>query len=112
MVDEGKLSASTATRITKNIQDKEQAVKIAEKIKETPRSEDRRKIIDVAKENPKKTSKEIIKIAKEQKFREVTIDLTPRAADALSQACQEYKSDAEDIATEALEEWLNKRGFL
>lgn len=112
MVDERKLSASTATRIIKNIPDEKQAVKIAEKIQETPRSEDKRKIIDVAKENPKKTPKEIVKIAKEQKFRKVTIDLTPRVADALSQACQKYKSDAEDITTEALEEWLNKRGFL
>ncbi len=112
MVDEGKLSASTATRIAKNIPDEEKAVKIAEKIKETPRSEDRRKIIDVAKENPQKTPEEIVKTVKEQKFKRVTIDLTPRVANALEEACQKYNSDAEDITMEALEEWLKKRGFI
>lgn len=112
MVDKGKLSASTATRITKNIPDEKQALKIAEKIKETPRSEDRRKIIDVAKENPKKAPEEIIKIAKSQKFTKVTIYLTPRVANSLSQACDKYESGPKDITTEALEEWLNKRGFL
>lgn len=112
MVDKGKLSASTATRITKNIPDEKQALKIAEKIKEIPRSEDRRKIIDIAKENPKKAPGEIVKIAKSQNFGKVTIDLTPRVANALSQACHKYKSDPEDITSEALEEWLNKRGFL
>jgi len=112
MVDEGKLSASTATRIAKNISDEEKAVKIAEKIKETPRSEDRRKIIDVARENPQKTPDEIFKTVKDQKFKRVTIDLTPRVADALEQACQKYKSDAEDITMEALEDWLKRRGLI
>jgi len=112
MVDERKLSASTATRIAKSILDEEKAVKIAEIIIETPRSEDRRKIIDVAKENPQKTPEDIVKTLKEQKFKKVTIDLTPRVADALEQACREYKSDAKDITMEALEEWLKRRGLL
>jgi len=112
MVDERKLSASIATRIAKSIPDEKQAVKIAEKIKEIPRSEDRRKIIDVAKENPKKSPEEIVKTAEKQKFKRVTIDLTQRVADALARACEEYKNDAEDITTEALEEWLKKRGFI
>jgi ParB family chromosome partitioning protein len=112
MVDEGKLSASTATRIAKNIPDEKKAVKIAEKIKETPRSEDRRKIIDIAKENPEKTPEDIVKTVKEQKFKKVTIDLTPMVANALERACKKYDSDAEDITMEALEEWLKRRGFI
>jgi ParB family chromosome partitioning protein len=112
MVYERKLSASIATRIAKNIPDETKAVGIAEKVKETPRSEDRRKIIDVAKENPEKSPEEVVKTFKEQKFRKVTIDLTPRVAGALERACQEYNSDREDITTEALEEWLKKRGFI
>jgi len=112
MVEEGKLSASIATRITRNILDEKQALEIAEKINEIPRSENRRKIIDIAKENPDKTPGEIVKIAKSQNFGKITIDLTPKVANALSQACDEYKSDPEDITSEALEEWLNKRGFL
>jgi ParB family chromosome partitioning protein len=112
MVSKGKLSVSTATRIIKNIPNEKQALDIAEKIKEIPRNEDRRKIIDIAKENPNKTPGEIVKIAKSQNFGKVTIDLTPRVANALSQACHKYESDPEDITSEALEEWLNKRGFL
>lgn len=112
MVEEGKLSANTAIRIGKNIPDEIQAVKIAEKITEIPRSEDRRKVIDMAKENPKKSPEEIVKDLEEKKFEKVTIDLTPRVAAALALACEEYNSDAEDITAEALEEWLKKRGFI
>lgn len=112
MVERKKLSVKTAKMITKNIPDEKQALEIAQKIKETPRSEDRRKIIDVAKENPKKAPEEIVKIAKSQKFTKVTIYLTLRVANSLSQACDKYESGPKDITTEALEEWLNKRGFL
>jgi len=112
MVEGKKLSATTATYITKNILDEKQALEIAEKIKEIPRSEERRKIINVAKENPMKTPEEIVKIVNGQKFKKITIDLTQRVANALSQACYKYESDAKDITSEALEEWLNRRGFL
>lgn len=112
MVDDRKLSASTAIRISKSIQDENQAVRIAEKIREIPRSEDRRRIIEVAKENPKKNVEEITKIYKEQKFKRLTIDITPRVSVALDKACKEYRSDAEDITVEALEEWLTNRGFI
>jgi ParB family chromosome partitioning protein len=112
LVDDRKLSASTAIRIAKNIQDEDQAVRIAEKVREIPRSEDRRKIIDIAKENPKKTVSEVEKIMKGQKFKQITIDVTPRVSTALERACNEYRSDAEDITLEALEEWLTKRGFI
>lgn len=112
MVDEGKFGASTAIRIAKSIPDEKQAIKIAEKIKDIPRSEDRRKIIDVAKESPHKGAEEIVRVAKKQKFRTITIDLTQRLAEALNQACEKYDSDAEDITKEALEEWLRKRGFI
>ena len=112
LVDDKKLSASTAIRIAKNIQDEDQAFRIAEKVKEIPRSEDRRKIIDIAKENPKKTVSEVEKIMKDQKFKQITIDVTLRVSTALERACNEYRSDAEDITLEALEEWLTKRGFI
>jgi ParB family chromosome partitioning protein len=112
LVDEKKLSASTAIRIAKSIHDENQAVRIAEKVKELPRSEDRRKVIDIAKENPKKNIEEIAKIVKEQRFKSITIDITPKVSIALDKACKEYLSDAEDITLEALEEWLTKRGFI
>jgi ParB family chromosome partitioning protein len=112
MVDEGNLSASTAMRIIKNIEDEAFAVKIAEKVRETPRSEDRRKIIDTARENPKKKVEEIEKLVKEQKYKKITIDVTTKVSTALEKACSKYQSEAEDITLEALEEWLKKRGFI
>lgn len=112
IVGRRKLSAKTAIKITKNIPDEKQALEIAEKIQEIPRSEERRKIIDIAKENPMKTPEEIVKIVNRQKFKKITIDLTARVADALLKACNKYESHAEDITSEALEEWLNRRGFL
>ena len=112
MVERNKLSVKTAKMITKNIPDEKQALEIAQKIREIPRSEERRKIINIAKENPMKTPEEIVKIVKRQNFKKITIDLTPRVADALSQACHKYETHAKDITSEALEEWLDKRGFL
>ena len=112
MVDEGRFSASTAIRIARNIPDEELAVKIAERIIEEPRSEDRRNIIDAARENPDKKLGEIAKIAGKMKFRKITIHLTPRVAEALEKAVREYGSNSKDIAVEAMEVWLKTKGFL
>jgi len=112
MVDEGKLGAITAVQIAQNILDEKRAVKIAEKVKETPRSEDRREIIDEAKKNPSKSPKAVVEFVKKQKKQKITVDLTLRVADALAKACKEYKSNPKDIALEALEEWLEGKGFL
>lgn len=111
MVDEGKLSVSTATRIAKSIPDEKQAVKIAQKIIETPSSEKKRIIIDVARENPGKSVEQVAEMADKVKFTKVTITLTLRVAEALAHACQEYRIDRKGIATEALEWWLRERGF-
>jgi len=112
MVDEGKLGAITAIQIAQNIPDEKRAVAIAERIKETSRSEDRREIIDIAKKNPSKSPKEVVEVVKKQKKRKMTFDLTERVTNALAKACEEYKSNPNDIALEALEEWLEGRGFL
>ncbi len=113
MVDENKLSASTAIRLAKNIPDEEKVLKIAEKIKETPRSEERGVIIDIARENPRKSTEEIVKIAKERSMmRKITIHVTQRVYEALIHVSKEYQSDKEDIVKEALEDWLTRRGFV
>jgi len=110
-VDEGKFSASTAMKITKEISDEKQAIKIAELVEETPSSAARGIIIDVAKENPGKSKREIAEIAKEQ-MRKITIHVTEKVYEAAIQASRKYESDKESIVKEALEEWLKKRGFL
>lgn len=113
LVDEGKLSATTATRIVKNIQNEKQAVEIAEKIKEIPRSGDRTALIDIAHENPDKPLKEIYRIVKaHSSMRKITIHVTQKIYEAMTKASEQYQSDEESVAKEALEEWLNKRGFI
>ncbi|MCJ7667449.1 MAG: ParB/RepB/Spo0J family partition protein [Anaerolineae bacterium] len=112
MVEGGKLSAATATRITRGIGDEEKAIGIAEKIVEVPRSEDREKIIASAKENPDKSIAEVVKIAEKSRFRQVTVDLTASLAEALEQACKDYESDPKDLAAVAVEEWLYKEGYI
>lgn len=113
MVGEKKLSASTAIRIAKNIPDEEKALKIAEKIKETPRSEQRAVIVDIARENPSKSAEDIVKIAKEHaQMRKITIHVTQRVYEALILASKEYQSDKKDVVKEAVEEWLRIRGFV
>ena len=113
MVSERKLGAHTALRIVKKIPDQEKAIKIAKMIEEIPRQKDKLETIDVAKENPDKEIKEIREIAiKRRKTPGLTLDLTERIAGALDKASKEYNCDKEDIAIEALEEWLTKRRFI
>jgi len=112
MVDEKRLSVSTALRIARRIPDEKLAVRIAEKIMEVPRSEDRRNIIDAAGDYPGKGLTDIVKIAEKRKFSKLTINLTLRVGEALEQACREYNSNRKDIAVEAVEVWLQTRGFL
>lgn len=113
MVDEEKLGATTAIKIAKSIPDEDQAVRIAERIKETPRSEDRIAIIDIARENPGKSTKDIVKIAKDRSMmKKITIHVTQKVYSALIDASKKYQSNKEDVLKEALEEWLSKRGFI
>lgn len=117
-VDSKTLSASTAKYIWKNIQDEKKALEIAEKIIETvPRSEDRVKIVEIAKENPQLSIEDVLKKQKNQKYKQVSIDLTPRMSEALEKAVEQFKSDdkfidEKYITLDALEEWLKSRGFL
>lgn len=112
LVDDGKLSASTAMRIYQQIPDDEQALKIAEKIVEIPRSEDRNKLIALSRTYPNKSVSELTDIAKKLKYSTVTLNLTPPVAVALSKACDDIQSNPQMIAFEALETWLISKGFL
>lgn len=111
MVDKGELSPSTAIYITRNIPDEKMAVRIAKKVVETPSSEKRWAIVEVAKENPNIPDKEISKIVDQTKYKKVTVNLTVKVAMALSEACGKYRSKPEEITTEALVEWLTNKGF-
>jgi ParB family chromosome partitioning protein len=112
MVSEKKLSASTAVRIAQNIPDKKMAINIAKKVMDTTSGRDRLLLIDAAKDNPNKNVTEISKIAEAAKRHKITLDLTPKVAEALDEASRITNNDRISIATWAIEEWLDKRGFL
>jgi len=112
MVRTKKIGATTATAIARIIPDERDAVEIAKKVIEEPSSDRRNLIIEVAKENPGKKASEIVRLTKKKKFSEITLNLTPRLANALEAACRSYGGEPKEIANEALEEWLVKRGFL
>lgn len=113
LVSKGKLSARTATEITRSLPDEQEAIKVAKKVVETPRGGDkRRNLIDAARENPSKTVEEIAAIALKQKYKRITIDLTSRVSAALERACEEYSSEPPQLARQALEDWLARERYL
>jgi ParB family chromosome partitioning protein len=112
LVEDGKLSASTATRIAQQIPDERMAVEIAKKIVEVPRAESKRNIIDIAAENPHLPLNEIVEIADRQRFKKITINLTSKIAEALRKAAEDYQAEPKEITKDALIDWLRTRGYL
>ncbi|MCJ7768221.1 ParB/RepB/Spo0J family partition protein, partial [Candidatus Bathyarchaeota archaeon] len=113
LVDKGRLGAATAIEIVQNITDEEKAIEIAKLVNEFPRSEDRGYIIDVARENPRRTVQEIARIAKKRSLmKKITIHVTERVYMAISEAAQKYEVDMEFVARGAIEEWLHTKGLL
>jgi ParB family transcriptional regulator, chromosome partitioning protein len=113
MVEQKKINAQTAIRISRNVSDEKRAVQIAEKMKEVPTSRSRQLIIDLSKEKPDLSINELTAMVKKKtRFGRVTIDLTPNLADALEKACNALNADEVEITNEALSFWLKQRGFL
>jgi len=113
MVDAGQLGAATAMRIVKNIPNVEKAISIAQRVKETPRNEDRRNIIDMAWENPNETIEAIVQAAQARsKMKRITIHLTPKIYEAITAASKTYQTGKEDVVKEAVLDWLQMKGFM
>lgn len=114
LVDDDRLAATTALRVVRNIPDADKALEIAKQIVELPRAADRIHLIDVAADHPEEDTPGVQKIARQQRplFESITIDVTPKVAQALEKACLSYESSREDIASNALEEWLDSKGFI
>jgi len=112
MVSERKLGAITATRIARAIPDDAKAIEIARSVVEIPRSDRRRKLVAIARENPDRTPAEILTLVEKSMFTRITVDLTPDLAEGLRRACTDYGGDPKDITLLALEEWLRNEGFI
>jgi len=112
MVDEKKISASTAVDIAASVPDEKKAIEIAQKVVEAPSRDRRRAIVEVARDNPERSATEIDKLAAGLKCGKITLHLTPRLAGALQTACRDFRLEPDVVAQHALEEWLGERGFL
>jgi len=111
MVEKGKLSKGTAKRIAKVNPDPKKATAIAEKVREEPRRKIRNAIIQTNIENPTYTPEQVVAEAPKIKFKHLTIDLTNKAADALQKAAEKYDLTPNEIATQALIDYLRTEGF-
>ena len=100
-----------AIRISRTTTNPNKIFEIASLISKTKRSDDRIKIIGIAKENPEKSIIEIKNLAEKLKHK-VTIYLTDRTYEALNAASKKFEITDENIAHDALEQWLNEQGFL
>lgn len=112
MVDEGKISATTALNIARTIPDEHKAVEIAKQVRDVQSADRKRLLIELAKENPTISADEVSLLIKKAKVTKVTIHLTARVAQALEAACTQYNSEPEDVARNAVEVWLEKERFL
>lgn len=111
MVEDGKLSRPTAVRIAKANPNAEKAIAIAEKIKEIPQRKLRKQIIQTNIAYPEYSAEEVIKQAPDIKFKRITLDLTNAAAEALKKASTKYDMEPEEIASQALLDYLTNEGF-
>lgn len=113
LVDEGKINPTTAIEIVQNIDDEKRAIEVAVKVKELPRSQDKRFFIEVAGERTDKSTSEAFQVAKRRsEMRSITIHVTKKVYNALKQASQKYDLEIEWVVKEAVDEWLKKERLL
>lgn len=112
LVDGGKITATTALNIARKIPDEARAVEIAKKVTEQPSGDKRTLLVDLARENPSKSAAQVSQLVMKARFKNITIHLTSRVAEALEGACKRYESEPEDVARNALEDWLERERLL
>ncbi|MEN6291186.1 MAG: ParB/RepB/Spo0J family partition protein [Methanobacterium sp.] len=105
------INTRDAIRISRTISDPDKIFEIASLIAKANRSEDKIKIIETAKENPEKSIDEIKNLANKIK-KKIVLYLTDRTATALKLASEKFNSTDENIAIDAIEQWLNNQGLL
>ena len=85
LVDQRKIGANLALRISGNIADKQKAISVAKLIIDEPGNENRQKIIETARDNPNVSIEKIAALAKKRK-RKITINPSDIVFEALIKA--------------------------
>jgi ParB family chromosome partitioning protein len=104
--------ASTASTNADGEVDEEKAVRLAMAMKrELPKPEQRRALTDLAGEEPSKPVEELIEEAKKTAAVKISVTLGSRWYSALQNAAKDYANDEEEVASNAIIEWLDAKGY-
>lgn len=107
-VEEKRLTRGQASRIWSHVQDKERAIAIAKLVAEKRRSpQQRERILTAVEELPDRSVATILRRAEELKTtRRITFILSERWSQSLDRVAKELDRDVNDIARDAMIEWL------
>ena len=110
LVEEGRITRPTATRISESVGDETRAVEIARRMADlAPAGQERDRILDAVEEYGNRPPDVIFRRAEEQKVRRVIqFDLPSRWVDVIERAEAQLAKEASDIAREATVEWLER----
>jgi len=93
--------------------DVEKAVKLAMAMKaELPKKEQRDALVELAKSRPEKSPEELVEEAKKAAAVKISVTLGPRWYTALRKAAEERMVSEEEVATTAIMDWLEAKGYV
>ena len=112
-LDKDLISKTDAKRIIDaSTGDKEKQDELTDEFVKMPKYVKQR-VVEEGKNNPNLTAEEIIKKAEEPEVKpNIMLYLPPQTHRALSKAAELMEMEREDIALEALEDWLSDEGFM
>ena len=113
LVADGRLTSGQATRIANYVEDEETATEVAMLVASQPTARDRQRVLESAAEMPGRSAATIARLAEEKKRqKQVIIHLPESAATAIDQASEDESVEPEEIAFNALMQWLEENGYL
>lgn len=112
-VDEDKLSAGMATRLSNYIQDEETAIEVATRLASESPGVGRTRLIESAAELPGRSAETIIRRAEEKKRElRLVIHLPEMAARGIEEASKYEQIEPEEIVMDAVIQWLTENRYL
>ena len=112
-VDEGKLSSGMVTRLSNYIQDEDTAIAVATRLASESPGLGRTRLLESATELPGRSAETIIRRAGEkQRELRLVIHLPEMAARGIEEASKYEQIDPEEIAMDAIIQWLQDNRYL
>jgi ParB/RepB/Spo0J family partition protein len=110
MVEEGKITRPTATKIAQHVEDEGRALAIAQRVAELrPVGDVRERFLAAVQEYPDRPVEVIEQKAEEHReIKQITFDLPQRWSEIIARASEELSRDPNDIAMDATIDWLSR----